>query len=259
MAKITFLGTASSIPAKTRDNTSFLFIDKKHNLLIDCPGSISHKLLKAGIDFTKIKNIVITHEHIDHIYGIVSLIHTQGYLNLDPINIFSNPSSIKLIKKLVSLFRLNRKNYPKIKYIDVFSKKAFFRKNDLALEAIKNNHIKDSFGIKFSFGKDKAKKTLLFSSDTSFWPTMLKKCGDINYLIHDCTASSAYFKKHPALYKMHTNSKELADYLKSEPKIKLIPIHFLLLERGEEKRIEKELSSIKRRLILAKDFQTINL
>ena len=259
MAKITFLGTASSIPAKTRDNTSFLFTHKKHNLLVDCPGSISHKLLKIGVDFTKVKNIIITHEHIDHIYGLVSLIHTQGYLNLNPINIFSNPSSIKLIKKLVPLFRLNRKNYPKIRYINVFSKKHFFRKKDLSLEAIKNSHIKNSFGIKFSFAKGKSKGKLFYSSDTSFSPSMLEKAGDVDFLIHDCTASYAYFRKHPALYEMHTTSKTLNAYLSAKTKLKLIPIHFLLLEKDEEKRIKKELAGIRKRVIWPQDFKAINL
>jgi ribonuclease Z len=255
MAKIIFLGTASSIPTKTRDNTSFLFIHKKHNLLIDCPGSISHKLLKAGINFAKIKNVIITHQHPDHIYGIVSLIHTQGYLNVDTVTVFSNPASIRLIKKLVTLFRLNRKDYPKIKYIDVFSKRYFFTNADLRLEAIRNNHIEDSFGIKFVFGQ----KKLFYSSDTSFSPAMLRKCGNVNCLIHDCTASSTYFKKHPALYKMHTNSKMLASYLKDKQNLKVIPIHFLLLDKNEEKRINKELAGIKKNIILAEDFGAINL
>jgi len=259
MAKIIFLGTASSIPTKTRDNTSLLFIDKKLAFLIDCPGAIVQKLLKARVDFRKLHNVIITHHHPDHIYGIISLIHTQYLLN-DRLNIYSNDITIRMVKKLVRIFKLNRKGFPKIKYFDVFKSNRkgitppFYRQKNLKLTAIKNKHAKDSFGIRCAFGK----KSLLYTSDTSFYPSMLRKEKNINYLIHDCTASSAYFKKHPSLYTMHTNAKQVAQYLEDKPQIKLIPVHFLLLRKDEEKRIRKELSSLKNTLFV-KDFQTIYL
>ena len=254
MAKIIFLGTSSSIPSKKRDNTSFILSRKKLNLLIDCPGSITQKLLRVGIDFKKIKDVIITHEHPDHIYGIISLIHTQAYFN-DTLTIFTNRPSMKIIKRLIKLFELNKPQYPEIKYVNVFEKKYFLSKEGMKIAAIKNKHISDSFGIKVSFSG----KALFYSSDTAFSQKMLKAAGRINYLIHDCTASSSYFNKHPSLYKMHTASITLSNYLENHPKIKLIPVHFLLLEKGEEKRIKRELCSIKSRLIWTEDFKTITL
>lgn len=254
MTKIIFLGTASSIPSKTRDNTSFVISHKATDILVDCPGSISQKLLKCGIDFKKLKNVIITHEHPDHIYGIVSLIHTQAFLN-DTLNIFSNSASIKIVKQLVRLFGLTKKYYPKLKYINVFGKKIFLSKCGLKLQAIKNKHSRDSFGIKIYVGK----KALFYSSDTSFSLRMLKEAGSLDYLIHDCTASDVYFRKHPSLYKMHTSAKTLSDYLKEIPKTKLIPVHFLLLEKNEENRIKKELQEIKKKLILVKDYEQLRL
>ena len=253
MAKITFLGTAASIATKTRDNTSFLVSSSKETFLIDCPGSIVQKLLKIGFDFKKLKNVVITHHHPDHVYGIISLVHSQFIFN-DEINIYSNAHTIKLIKSLLKLFRLNRSKFPKINYINVFKKGPFYSSKSLKLKAIKNNHCKDSFGILFKTNK----KNILYSSDTCFYPEMLTKLKNINYLIHDCTASSSYFKRYPALYKMHTNSKQLAQFLSKRSKTKLIPIHFLLLKRGEEKRMRKELSAV-RGVRFVKDFDAIRI
>jgi ribonuclease Z len=252
MAKIIFLGTASSIPTKTRDNTSFIFIHKKETFLIDCPGAIVHKLLKVGINFKKLKNVIITHQHPDHIYGIISLIHTQAYLN-NHLNIFSNTPSIGIIQKMVKIFKLDRREYPKIHYTDVFKTHPFYFRDNLKLEAVKNKHIKHSFGIKFSFGN----KSLLYTSDTSLYSNLLKEAEKVNYLIHDCTASFSYFIKHPSLYKMHTNAKDLANFLKDKKAI-LIPIHFLLLRKKEEERIEKELESL-RNVLFVRDFQAISL
>ena len=252
MAKLIFLGTSSSIPTKTRDNTSFVFSQKKLKLLIDCPGSIIQKLIKADIDFRKLQNIVITHQHPDHIYGITSLIHTQHLLN-DKLNIFSNSSCIKIIKQLVELFDLKGSDYPKINYINVFGNEAFLRKEGIKFEAIKNVHTKDSFGIRISTSN----KKIFYSSDTCFSSKMLKKAGRLNYLIHDCTASSGYFKKYPKLYKIHTQAKALADYLKDKPYTKLIPVHFLLLDKNEEGKIKQELKPIKSQLLIPQDFKTV--
>jgi len=250
MAKIIFLGTASSIPTKDRDNTSFLFIHKDKIFLIDCPGSITQKLLKANVNYKKLKNIIITHQHPDHIYGIVSIIHTQCFFN-DKLNIFSNIDVIKIIKKLVLMFKLNKKDYPKINYINVFNKKIFYNKDNLKILAIKNKHIKNSFGLKFIFDR----KSIFYTSDTYFSKKLLDSVGNVDYLISDCTASSKFFKKYPS--KMHTDSKTLANYMKDKKNTKLIPIHFLLLNNTELKRIKNELKILNKNLIIPKDFQKI--
>ncbi len=254
MAKIIFLGTSSSIPTKKRDNTSFIFTNNKLTLLIDCPGSITQKLLKVGLSFKTIKKIIITHQHPDHIYGIISLIHTQAYFN-NLLTIFANQASIKVIKKLIKLFQLDEPQYPKIKYINVFKRKFFLRQGGIEIAAIKNRHIPGSFGVKISFSK----KKLFYSSDTAFSQKMLKLAGYIDYLIHDCTASSSYFKVHPSLNRMHTSSKVLSDYLKTCPKVKLIPVHFLLQNKNEERRIKEELRPIRDKIIWPEDLKTIVL
>lgn len=253
MARIVFLGTASSIPSKRRDNTSFLFTHSKETFLIDCPGAIVHKLLKVGFDFKKLNNIVITHHHPDHVYGIASLVHSRFCLN-DKINIYSNSYTLRLIRKLMNLFNLNRKQFPKIKYLNVFSKNHFYARRYLKLKAIRNSHCKDSFGVLFRFNK----KSVLYTSDTAFYPKMLSSIKNIDCLIHDCTASSSYFRKYPALYKMHTNAKQLAQAASNNPKTKIIPVHFLLVRGSEQERIRKELKRVKN-ISFVKDFDTIRL
>ncbi|MBN3040451.1 MAG: ribonuclease Z [Candidatus Omnitrophica bacterium] len=255
MAKITFLGTASSIPTAQRDNTSFIFQHKKETFLIDCPGSVCQKLLKTGLDYKKVNKLIITHHHPDHIYGIISFIHAQGHINNKPVTVFSNITVINLIKRLLRLFELNKKHYPKMEFIDVLEKPCFFDNNGLRLEALKNKHAKGSFGIKFTLSE----KKMFYSSDTAFYPAMLNKIKKLNLLIHDCTASSVYFKKHPSLFKLHTNSNDLAGFLEKNKNIFLVPVHFLLLEKGEMARIKRELSKLGTRVIYPKDYGCISL
>jgi len=254
MAKIIFLGTAASIPSKNRDNTSFLFIYKKDIILVDCPGSIVQKLIKLNIDFRKIKTIVLTHHHPDHIYGLYHLVHTQASFS-KRLDIFCNQHTTNLLKKTIVLLKLNKRMFPKINYFNVFKKEFFYCKNDLKLKAVKNKHMPGSFGIKFIFKN----KSLFYSSDTALSKSILKEGFGCDYLIHDCTASSHFFKKHPSLYKMHTSALTLAKSFSAAKLKKIIPIHFLIMEEQEEKRIKKELKILKDKLVIPRDFQALLL
>ncbi|MFH1768636.1 MAG: ribonuclease Z [Candidatus Omnitrophota bacterium] len=254
MAKVIFLGTAASIPSKDRDTTSFVFIHKGCFSLIDCPGSIIHKLAIVGIDYKKLDKVILTHDHPDHIYGIFHLIHAQAYLT-KKLYIFTNPPVISLIKKMTGLLKLNKVPFPKLCYVNVFGGKMFYAKDGLTLSAVKNKHSYQSFGVKFSFNK----QSLLYSSDTALFDGIIKESKNCEWLIHDCTASASFFEQHPSLYTMHTDSFTLADRFKNSRLKKVIPIHFLPLAREEEKNLKKELSLLKNKLLIPRDFQTIQL
>ena len=254
MAKVIFLGTAASIPSKERDNTSFLFIQKKNNFLIDCPGSIIQKLKKVNINYKIIDKIIITHHHPDHLYGLPHFIHSRVYTN-NHLYIFSNHHTIRMARKLITIFDLDKNIYPRIQYIDVFKKPAFFYKNGLTLKAVSNKHTKDSFGIIFSWGK----KTLLYSSDTALSKNIIKAAGKSTYLIHDCTASSSFFKHYPEIYKMHTNSYDLAQVFKDSKLRKIMPVHFLILNKHQENKIKDELKVLGGKLLVPKDYGVYTL
>lgn len=242
MAQIIFLGTAASIATAQRDNTSFIIrTGKKEYLLVDCPGSIVKKLQYRRIDYRKIDKIIITHHHPDHLYGISSLLHCQ-FGTTKQVTIYSSCPAIKTIKKLVKIFKLENKRYPKIVFKNVLKLKCFYPYKSLKIIPFKNNHAPGSFGIKAVF---KNRKTnLVYTSDTAIIKDIGRFTDSKSLLIHDCTASSALFKKHPSVFKMHTNSKQLKDIISScLPKI-TIPVHFLLPDKKELPRIKKELRTI---------------
>ena len=253
MAQVIFLGTAASIPTKTRDTTSFIFRHKKLSFLVDCPGSIVHKLLKTNIDFRKLSYIIITHDHPDHYYGLFHLIHATAYLN-KKLEIFTNKKVASLLSSLIRTMRLDRPPFPKVTFRDVFRKAFFYQVPSLKIKALKNKHIPLSFGIKFFFNKE-----LVYSSDTALSKEIIKESQSCDYVIHDCTASSTYFKKFPQLAAMHTDSHSLCCAFKNAKIKKLIPIHFLLLNAKEEQRIRRELKPLGKKTFIPFDFMSLHL
>jgi ribonuclease Z len=254
MTTLTFLGTAASIPSQHRDNTSFLFSHNNQMILIDCPGAIVHKLLKSGTDAGGIKHVIITHSHVDHIYGVIDLLHCQMRFH-NTITIYSTPPCIRLIKKLVKLFKLTRSQFGGVHFVDVFSKEYFYIGGGVKIKAFHNIHITGSFAIRIHWDT----QTLGYTSDTALSTSLLTHLGDCDYLIHECLASSHFFKKNPSLYTLHTDAKTLAAHLKDSPTKIVIPVHFLLTQAREETRIKKELAPIAKKILFVKDFQRVNL
>ena len=269
MIEITFLGTASAVASQKRDNTSLLLRIDRETFLIDCPGSPVYKLKKAGFDFRKIKRIIFTHSHPDHIYGIPSLLHSQYKLS-NKVFIYAKQGVIEIIKSLVKIHKLEDKSkFPQIIYRDISEDliKPFYRSKNLSIYAFCVRHSQDSLGVKFLFLADgesasggKDGKSLVFTGDTAYSEEVLKVSKDADYLIHDCFSPSKFFKTYEELGREHTDSLSLGK-LASQANVKiLIPIHFCTeLDYSFKEIIEEIRKNYKGRILILKDFDSLRL
>ena len=69
MLSVSFLGINGSLVDRDGGNTSLLLRSPDLKNLVDVSGNIA-EAVDADID-----SVIITHEHIDHVYGFVSLLH----------------------------------------------------------------------------------------------------------------------------------------------------------------------------------------
>ena len=72
--KIYFLGISSALVNQEADHTFYYVQAGNQNILIDCAGNPAGKLLKINHDPTQIHQILLTHLHIDHCYGLPALL-----------------------------------------------------------------------------------------------------------------------------------------------------------------------------------------
>lgn len=75
MLKLTMLGTGNAVTTKCY-NTCFAIEEEGRHFLVDGGGGsqLLSQLEKAGIDWKNIRDIFVTHKHIDHILGIIWMI-----------------------------------------------------------------------------------------------------------------------------------------------------------------------------------------
>ena len=114
---IKMLGTGNALVTEIY-NTCFIIEDKNKNLLVDGGGGngILHQSKQISFDLTKIQNIFVTHQHIDHLLGIIWIIRIMAQrmnkdLSINDVNIYSHDEVIDLLyditKKLLLPYQFN--------------------------------------------------------------------------------------------------------------------------------------------------------
>lgn len=97
--EITFLGTASAIPSKTRNHPSIAVKGFGEIFLFDCGEGTQRQLNFTNISPMKISKIFISHLHGDHILGIPGLIQSMSFRGRDEELTIYGPKGLNKIKK----------------------------------------------------------------------------------------------------------------------------------------------------------------
>jgi ribonuclease Z len=78
MIEITILGTGSGVPTPKRGHAAIWLRHEKEVMLFDCGEGTQLQIIKAGLNFMRIKRIFITHWHADHWAGLIGLLLTMN-------------------------------------------------------------------------------------------------------------------------------------------------------------------------------------
>ena len=181
--KLTFLGTAGSMPSANRSPTAMLLNYKDQNILIDCGEGTQRQMRKARLNPCKVNKILVTHWHGDHVLGMPGLFQTlvlSGYNR--KMEIFGPRGTKEFLKNFVGIFVPIFKFNAESKEV---SGGKVFENNDFYIEAERMKHGKAlcnaySFVIKDKIRIDKAK---LKKSKLPFGPLIqkLKDGKDVSY------------------------------------------------------------------------------
>jgi ribonuclease Z len=92
--QITFLGTSSGVPTRSRNVSSVaLRLPQRAEVwLFDCGEGTQHQLLRSDLKSSQLSRIFITHMHGDHIFGLMGLLASCGLAgNVERIDIYGPP------------------------------------------------------------------------------------------------------------------------------------------------------------------------
>jgi len=239
MVELLILGTGGATATASRDNTSFLVKINGRLILIDCPGSIIHKLKKAGERPEEISSLFITHIHPDHIYGLPSLVHSLMLVE-KKIYIYGSQETMAFVATLLDLFELRQR---KIKYQTLLMPLEPGEEKQvdqgLRVKAIATPHHSSSLAYLLTI--EEARQKWLFSGDTPPHPPLWAEARAVDLLVHEASAPRRFFEAYPELKEVHTSSYELGYYAEQAGVKRLIPCHFFGEVDFSLEEIEKEI------------------
>jgi ribonuclease Z len=100
--EIVFLGTSASAPSIHRGLSAQVVKHNEYRFLIDCGEGTQRQILKSGIGFKRLNNILITHGHLDHILGLAGLFSTLSrWETIEEITIHGGKYALERIHNLL--------------------------------------------------------------------------------------------------------------------------------------------------------------
>ncbi|MBW4700292.1 MAG: ribonuclease Z [Aphanocapsa lilacina HA4352-LM1] len=92
---LTFLGTSSGTPTRSRNVTSIaLQLPQRSSLwLFDCGEGTQHQVLRTPLRLSQLEKVFFTHLHGDHLFGLVGLLASRalGSAGTTPVKLYGPP------------------------------------------------------------------------------------------------------------------------------------------------------------------------
>jgi ribonuclease Z len=114
MFELLFLGTSASVPSVERNHPGLLVSATGARILIDCGEGTQRQLLRSGAGFRRLRRILLTHAHLDHVLGIPGLISTLGLEHSsDGMIINGGPRTLQVVEEMLAgIWRAHRAPIP---------------------------------------------------------------------------------------------------------------------------------------------------
>jgi ribonuclease Z len=236
-----FFGTSGAIPSPARDNTALVFYSSDEVVLVDCSGSPYQKILKAGLDPMRVSSLVVTHRHVDHLYGLPSLAHNMGLAGRrTTLHVHALAETMPFLRGFMDLFPLEEAMPFRIELHEVPPQEGYeiLQAKGFRICSAPVIHGAPNIALRVDFDLPAERGVVVYSSDTSPCPSLIALARGADVLIHEAT----FLHRDAARAKAdgHTTGVQAGEVAAQAGVKRLILCHFVadLHDRLEELRRE---------------------
>lgn len=188
MARLIFMGTGAALPTDDRGNTALAVSGPAEGdwLLVDCGGDVYRALLRANIPADGVKDLLITHAHIDHIGALPSLVESFRLAGRRaPLRVWALPEVLEITRRLLATFKyeLTLDEWPFALTLHTLEPGCDLTLAGISARVARMDHTLPSVGIRLELPAG----PICYSCDTQPTPALPELARDVMLLITECT------------------------------------------------------------------------
>jgi ribonuclease Z len=235
MLTVVYLGTGAAVPSPGRDNTCLALDDGQEVTLVDTSGSPLKRLADAGLAPERLARVIITHKHLDHTFGLPSLLQSLWLSGRErPLPIYAEPETWGFLERLVDVYRPSSWTdaFPLEPHVVEPSRAPFLETGTFSVRSAPAQHAVPSIGLRFETAAGSA---LAYSSDTAPCSAITELARDADVLIHEATFLAG--QEEDALRHGHSSARLAAEVAVAARPRRLVLIHFTPQDDGDLPRL----------------------
>jgi ribonuclease Z len=241
---IRFLGTGSAYPGSERDNTSICFSNESYHVLVDVSGNPCRKLKKLQVDLGELDAVVFTHFHIDHVYGLPSLLWGMWLEDRKkPLRILCDYRNEKKLQEWLATMEADK--WPiafaiEVETFDGDQEQQLLSGGEMTFSCFKALHSVPTVGLEVRCDD----RVVIYSSDTEI-NARIGQYDHIDMLIHEATSACKVGGNHSSLV-------EVVERYDMDKIGEIVLVHLSDNEPYEEEAAKLEISKV----IIGEDLMT---
>ncbi len=185
-----------ALPSAERDNLG-LALDTPAGLwLIDCGNNVVHRLLRLGLDPSRLRGIFLSHNHADHISGLPTLLFHLELADMfhawsefrSPIHIYGNAPTVTTARCVLHAYRIEVET-PVIEWHEVSETPGhcFAETACVRWFSTPAAHSRPTLAVKAEVGPEPF--TVVYSADTEPCENLIQLATGADLLVHECSVA----------------------------------------------------------------------
>ncbi len=185
MLRIHVLGSGNAAAGRRRDTTALAVEAGGEWTLVDCPGGAVHKLACLGADLADLRRLLVTHNHVDHVYGFVHLAHALVLsAEQSPLVVHAPEQTLETLRAMLQIHGLDAACADRLDLRSVALRPDTEVTASPAgrIVATPAAHSRDTLALRF----EQSGRAFVYASDTGPSDAVAALSSDVDLLMHDC-------------------------------------------------------------------------
>lgn len=189
MPKLIILGTSNAIPDESHENTHMVLVGNARTILIDCVNNQLLRLKKAGVDYSSLTDLILTHFHPDHVSGVPQLLMNMWLMgHQQPLSIYGLEYTLDRLKELMGFYGWS--DWPGFFPVTFYPLPTeemvpVLECEEMSVHASPVQHMIPAIGLRFVFKQ--TNKVLAYSCDTEPCDQVIRLAEGADVLIHEAS------------------------------------------------------------------------